>query len=483
MRDLLSAAAGHAAAYLESLPERPVVASRDAPAARAALRDALPDVPTDDRRVLDELVEDAEPGITAMGSPRFFGFVIGGTLPVALAADWMASTWDQNAGLASPTPAAAAIEEVAGAWVIDLLGLPRDASFAFVTGCQMAHATALAAARNRVLADAGWEVERDGLTGAPPVRVIATQERHVTVDRALRLLGLGTACVEPVAADERGAMLPEELERRLAAAGGPAIVCAQAGDVNTGAVDPLDEVCDAAGRAGAWVHVDGAFGLWAAASPRRRGLLRGCERADSWATDAHKWLNVPYDCGIAIIADREAHRRAMAVQASYLQQGEPVREPMDWNPEFSRRARAVPVYAALRSLGRSGVAELVDRLCACAERFAERLAAQPGLEVLAQGLNQVLVRPDGPDDGADRLVARIQRDGTCWTSATTWRGRRCMRISVCSWRTTLADVDRSVDAIVRALDERAVTSGSRRTPRSAAGPAPPGSSDGAGSSP
>ena len=455
MRDLLSAAAGHAATYLESLPERAVGASRDAAASRAALRDMLPDEPIDPRRVLDELVADAEPGITAMGSPRYFGFVIGGTLPAALVADWMASTWDQNAGLASPTPAVAAIEEVAGAWVIDLLGLPAEASFAFVTGCQMAHVTALAAARHRVLANVGWDVERDGLAGAPPIRVIVSRERHVTVDRALRVLGLGTACVDPVPADERGAMRPEALERRLGAGGGPTIVCAQAGDVNTGAVDPLDAVCDAAREAGAWVHVDGAFGLWAHASPRQRGLLRGCERAHSWATDAHKWLNVPYDCGIAIVADREAHRRAMAVEASYLQQGEPVREPMDWNPEFSRRARALPVYAALRSLGRSGVAELVDRLCACADRFAARLDAQPGLEVLAHGLNQVLVRPRGEGGVTDRLVARIQRDGTCWTSATTWRGDRCMRISVCSWRTTLADVDRSVDAIARALEAAA----------------------------
>ena len=427
-------------------------ADRDSAAALAALPRALPDGPTDPRAVLDELVADAEPGVTAMGSPRYFGFVIGGTLPAALAADWMATAWDQNAGLASPTPAAAAIEEVAGAWVIDLLGLPREASFAFVTGCQMAHVTCLAAARHRALAEAGWDVERDGLAGAPRVRVIATAGRHVTVDRALRLLGLGGGCLEPVEADERGAMRPEALERALAGGSGPTIVCAQAGDVNTGAVDPLDAVCDAAGGAGAWVHVDGAFGLWAMASPRRRGELRGCERAQSWATDGHKWLNVPYDCGIAVVADRDAHRAAMAVQASYLQQGEPVREPMDWTPEFSRRARATPVYAALRSLGRSGVAELVDRLCACADRFAERLGAEPGLEVVAHGLNQVLVRPVGDDGAADRLVAAVQADGTCYTSPTTWRGARCMRISVSSWRTTEADVDRSVEAIVRALE-------------------------------
>jgi glutamate/tyrosine decarboxylase-like PLP-dependent enzyme len=278
-------------------------------------------------------------------------------------------------------------------------------------------------------------------------------------------------------------MRADELRERLREGGGPTIVCAQAGDVNTGAVDPLDEICDAAARAGAWVHVDGAFGLWAGASPGRRALLRGCERARSWATDAHKWLNVPYDCGIAVVADRDAHRRAMAAEASYLQQGEPVREPLDWNPEFSRRARALPVYAALRSLGRSGVAELVDRLCDCAERFAARLGALPGMEVIAQGLNQVLVRPGGPDEAADRLVAAIQRDGTCWTSATTWRGRRCMRISVCSWRTTAADVDRSVEAIARALDGGPATSGSPRTPSRAAGPARPASSGAASSSP
>ncbi len=450
MRELLDAAAEHAATYLQSLTERQVQAALGPSAAREALPSTLPDEPLAPRRVLDDLVAHAEPGITAMGSPRYFGFVIGGALPAALVADWMVTAWDQNAGLASPTPAAAAIEEIAGAWLLDLLGLPAEASFAFVTGGQMANVTALAAARHRVLADVGWDVERDGLVGAPPLRVIVGAERHVTIDRAMRFLGLGTACLDPVAVDGRGAMRPEGLAERLRAAGGPTIVCAQAGNVNTGAVDPLEEICDAARGVGAWVHVDGAFGLWASASPRHRHLLRGGARADSWATDAHKWLNVPYDCGVAIVADRDAHRAAMAVQASYLQQGEPVREPTDWNPELSRRARAVPVYAALRSLGRSGVAELVDRLCACAERFAGLLDERSGIEVLAQGLNQVLVRPI--DAGlTDRLVSAIQREGTCWTSATTWRGVRCMRISVCNWRTTDADVERSVEAIARAL--------------------------------
>jgi glutamate/tyrosine decarboxylase-like PLP-dependent enzyme len=450
MRDLLNAATEHAADYFESMSERPVGARMDPATAREALHSELPDGPVDSRKVLDDLVADADPGITAMGSPRFFGFVIGGTLPSALAADWMASAWDQNAGLASPTPAAAAIEEVTGGWLIDLLGLPADSSFAFVTGCQMAHVTALAAARHRVLADAGWNVEAEGLIGAPRVRVLAGEERHVTLDRALRLLGLGSACIEPVACDESGAILPDALAEQLAAGSGPAIVCAQAGNVNTGAVDPLDAVCDASEGTGAWVHVDGAFGLWAQTSPARRELLRGHDRADSWATDAHKWLSVPYDCGIAFVADAEAHRAAMSAHAAYLQQGEPVREPLDWNPEFSRRARSMPVYAALRSLGRSGVAELTDRLCACAERFAERLGELEDFEVLAHGLNQVLVRPRGDDSLTDRLVAEIQRDGTCWTSATTWRGRRCMRISVCNWQTTSEDVDRSLEAITEA---------------------------------
>ena len=450
MRDLLNAATGHAATYLESLNERPVRPELDPASIGAQFDWRLPDDPVPAERVLDELVANAEPGITALGSPRYFGFVIGGTLPAALVADWMTSTWDQNAGLAAITPSLAAIEELTGGWLIDLLGLPPTVSFAFVTGCQMAHVTALAAARQRVLADAGWDVGRDGLIGAPPIRVIVAAERHVTVDRALRLLGLGTSCLEGVAVDEHGAMRADALADRLGARREPTIVCAEAGNVNTGAVDPLDAICDAAHEAGAWVHVDGAFGLWAAASSRHRGQVRGCERADSWTTDAHKWLNVPYDCGLAFVADREAHMRAMSVSASYLEQGGPVRDPLDWTPEFSRRARAVPVYAALRSLGRSGVTELVDRLCACAERFAERLAEQDGIEVLAHGFNQVLVRPE-PAEATDELVAEIQREGTCWMSATTWRDTRCMRISVSNWQTTFEDVDRSVDAIVRAL--------------------------------
>jgi glutamate/tyrosine decarboxylase-like PLP-dependent enzyme len=453
---LLDRVAAEAGAWLAALPERPVRAERDSHGYTVA--DRLPDAPLAPAQVLDELIREAAPGLTAMGSPRFFGFVIGGAHPAALAADWLVSAWDQNAGLAGPTPAVSALEAVAGAWLLDLLGLPADASFALVTGCQMAHVTCLAAARHRVLADAGHDVERDGLTGAPPIRVLAGAERHVTVDRALRFLGIGAAALEPVAVDAAGAMRADALGAALAdgPAGRPTIVAAQAGNVNTGAIDPLEAIADAAGAAGAWLHVDGAFGLWAAASPSRRALLRGAERADSWATDAHKWLNVPYDSGIAVVRDRAAHRAAMAVTAAYLDQDpDGPREPMDWTPEFSRRARGVAVYALLRTLGRAGVAELVDRLCDCAGRFAERLARADGFEVLAHGLNQVLVGIDGSDADARALLAAVQAEGTCWPSGTTWRGRACLRLSVSNWQTTLEDVDRSVDALVRVARDTA----------------------------
>jgi glutamate/tyrosine decarboxylase-like PLP-dependent enzyme len=430
---------------------------------RAALDGPLPDGPLDARTVVDELVAAADPGVVAMPSGRYFGFVIGGVLPVALAADWLTSTWDQNAGLYVCGASAAVVEEVAGRWLKELLAIPAHASFAFVTGCQMAHATALAAARHHVLARAGWDVERDGLTGAPPIRVLAGAERHVTVDRALRLLGLGTACVNPVVADDQGRMRPDALREALAGADGPTIVCAQVGNVNTGAIDELPPILDAAREAGAWVHVDGAFGLWAAASPSLRGLVDGVERADSWATDGHKWLNVPYDSGLAFVAHPESHRAAMQVTASYLIQaaeGGP-RDQMDWTPEFSRRARGFAVYAALRSLGRTGVAELVDRCCAHARRFAELLGREPGVEILNDVvLNQVLVRfvdGDGAhDDRTAEITRRIQRDGVLWASGTTWHGMGALRISVSNWSTTEDDVERSVAAILDAARSPAV---------------------------
>ncbi len=448
VRPLLQQVAEEAGDWFEALPERPVHVETATP----VITDVLGDDPVPPEIVIADLAREVPPGLLATGSPRFFGFVIGGAHPAGVAADWLATAWDQNAGLAGPTPSVTEIESVAGAWLLDVLGLPAGASFAFVTGCQMAHVTALAAARHRVLADAGHDVELHGLAGSPPIRVLVGEERHVTVDRALRFLGIGASAIEAVAADEHGAMRADALNDALAAGRGrPTIVVAQAGNVNTGAIDPLGAICDAAREAGAWVHVDGAFGLWAAASPARRALVSGAERADSWATDAHKWLNVPYDSGLAFVRDTEAHRAAMAVTAAYLvHDPDGPREPMDWTPEFSRRARGLAVYATLRALGRDGVAELVDRLCECADRFADRLAANDDFEVLTHALNQVLVRVGGDDAATRATLAAVQADGTCWPSGTTWRGMSCIRISVSNWQTTFEDVDRSVDALVRA---------------------------------
>jgi glutamate/tyrosine decarboxylase-like PLP-dependent enzyme len=446
-RDLLRRAADHAADWLEGVDERPIGPAADTPAMLARLGGPLPERPSDARALLDELVAHAEDGLMGINGSRFFGWVMGGVHPAALATDWLVSAWDQNTGLAWPTPLTSAAEQVAGEWLLELFGLPATASFAFTTGCQMAHVTALAAARHRVLADAGWDVERDGLVGAPPVRVLASAERHVTIDRALRLLGFGAGRIEEVEVDDRGAMRADAVEAALAGRAGPAIVCAQAGNINTGAVDPLEAICDAARAAGAWVHVDGAFGLWAAASPSRRGLLAGVERADSWASDAHKVLQVPLDCGLAFVADPAAHRAAMTVAAPYLQEATVGRDAIDWTPEFSRRARSLPVFAVLRALGRTGVADLVDGLCDQAERFAALLAAEPGVDVLEAGLNQVLVRLGDDDATTDAVVARVQAEGTCYPTATTWRGLRCARISVCNWKTTPAEVDRSVAAM------------------------------------
>jgi glutamate/tyrosine decarboxylase-like PLP-dependent enzyme len=449
-RDLLTAAADHAATFLDGLPERRVGPAEIDPAAlRAALGGPLPDGPDDPRAVLDALVAGAGPGLMASQSPRFFGFVFGGSLPAALAADWLASAWDQNAVLYVAAPAAAVAEEVVGGWLAELLGLPASASFAITTGCQMAHATGLAAARHHVLRQAGWDVEARGLGGAPPIRLLANGDFHVTLARAVRLLGLGTDSLVRVDTDAEGSMEPGALRAALAAADGPAIVCAQAGEVNSGAFDPLDEVCDAAAEHGAWVHVDGAFGLWAAVAPSRRQLVAGVGRADSWATDAHKWLNVPYDAGLAFVAHPDAHHGAFSASAAYLPTG--ARDAMDWTPDSSRRARSFAIWAALRSLGREGVAELVERCCACARRFAEVLGAADGIEVLNDVvLNQVLMRFGDDDDATDAVVAAVQAEGTCWMGPTTWRGRRAMRISVSNWATTIDDVDRSCAAILAA---------------------------------
>jgi glutamate/tyrosine decarboxylase-like PLP-dependent enzyme len=392
-----------------------------------------------------------------MTGGRYFGFVIGGSVPAAMGADWLTTAWDQNAGLALPTPAAAVVEEVAGRWLKELLGLPADASFGFVTGCQMAHATALAAARHHLLAQAGHDVEQDGLAGAPRIRVVAGAKRHGTVDRALRFIGLGTSCVRPVAVDGNGRMLIDALREELERDPGPTILCSQLGEVNTGACDDLVAISDLAQHHGAWHHVDGAFGLWAAAAPSRRYLARGIERADSWATDAHKWLNVPYDSGIAFCAHAQAHRAAFAVKSVYLLfDEEGAREPLEYVPEHSRRARGFPIYAAVRALGRSGVADMVERCCAHARELATRLGALPGCEVLNDVvLNQVLLRFES-DEATDAVVAAVQESGEAWMSATAWNGRRAIRISVSNWQTSDDDVDRVVAAFAAARTAAAV---------------------------
>jgi glutamate/tyrosine decarboxylase-like PLP-dependent enzyme len=453
----LGEAFDQALAYLEGLPGRPVPGRAGLAELREALGGPLPERPLDPREVVAELAAAAEPGVVATAGGRYFGFVVGGATPAALAADWLTSAWDQNAALYVLGPAASVVEEVAGAWLAELLGLPAGVSVGLVTGGQMANFTGLAIALRELLDRAGWDLESDGLWGAPRVRVLAGQGRHGTIDRALRFLGAGA--VEAVDADDQGRLRPAALAAALDRGSGPAIVCAQLGNVNSGALDPVGEICQVAHARGAWVHVDGAFGMWAAASPRLRPLVTGVERADSWATDAHKWLNVPYDSGLVFCAHPEAHRAAMGTRAGYLVHGRgDQRDSLDYNPDHSRRARGFAVYAAVRALGRQGVADLVERCCGLAGRFAERLGAADGVEVLNQVvLNQVLVRflaADGDHDAhTRRVVERTQQDGTCWMSGTTWRGRAAMRISVSNWSTDEADVDRSVAAILRRAAE------------------------------
>jgi glutamate/tyrosine decarboxylase-like PLP-dependent enzyme len=454
-RELLRRTTELAAGFLESLDRRPVWPHATVEELRTTLGGPLQDEPREPIAVIDELARAAEPGVVGIPSGRYFGFVIGGALPASLAADWLTSVWDQNAGLVVCGPSAAVVEEIAGAWLLELLGIPPTASFSFVTGCQMAHVTALAAARHSVLERVGRDVEREGLAGAPPIRVFVGGRRHVTIDRALRLLGLGSEAAIRVASDRQGRMLTDALEAALGAAEGPAIVCAQVGEVNTGAVDPLPEIADLCAGASAWLHVDGAFGLWASASPSLRPLVAGVERADSWATDAHKWLNVPYDCGLAFVARPDAHRAAMRLIAEYLVADEKAtRDQMDWTPEFSRRARGFAVYAALRSLGRSGVAELVERCCRHARTFGDELSRLPGCEILNEiVLNQVLFR-FGDDETTGAVLRAVQESGEAWMSGTTWDGRAAIRISVSNWRTSDADVARTLAAFERAAAQR-----------------------------
>ncbi|HEX5166244.1 MAG TPA: aminotransferase class V-fold PLP-dependent enzyme, partial [Thermomicrobiales bacterium] len=433
MDDLLRATSERAAHYLAGLADRAVAPAPEAIARLGTLGGPLPDGPSDPADVIGLLDGIGSPATTATAGGRYFGFVIGGTLPAALAASWLATTWDNDAGMSLVSPVGAAVEEIARSWLLDVLRLPADSGIGFVTGGTMANLTCLAAARMAVLARVGWDVEADGLFGAPPVTVVVGAEAHISVFKALGLLGFGRERVLRVPVDDQGRMLVEELHRL----DGPSIVCAQAGNVNSGAVDPIGAIAERVHRDDAWLHIDGAFGLWAAAAPERAHLVAGADAADSWAIDGHKWLNVPYDSGIAIVRDAGALRRAMAASASYLVASDN-REPDQYTPEMSRRARGVEAWAALRSLGRSGLADLVERCCRHATRFADGLASA-GYQILNEvTLNQVLVS-FGDDATTRRVIAAIQADGTCWCGGTTWQGRAAMRISVSSWATTDED--------------------------------------------
>ena len=447
MRDLLNQTAEIAARYLESLDERGVAPTPEALARLVELDQPLQEDPRNAAAVLETLDRIGSPATMGMAGRRYFGFVIGGSLPAALAANWLAGAWDQNPGLFAASPIGTVLEEVSLRWLLDVLQLPAESGGAFVTGATVANFTALAAARHAVLQRFGWDVESDGLFGAPPVTVVVGGEAHPSVIKALGMLGLGRSRVVRVPVDGQGRMRAEE----MAPLGGPAIVCLQAGNVNTGAFDPAAEICARAHAGGAWVHVDGAFGLWAAASRRYAHLVEGVAGADSWATDAHKWLNVPYDSGLAFVRDSVALKRAMSLTAAYLPQGGH-REPSQYTPELSRRARGVEIWAALCSLGRNGLSDLIERNCRLAHRFAVELQGVGGEILNEVVLNQVLV--SFGDAARTRLVIeRVQQDGTCWCGPTEWQGRTAMRISVSSWATRDEDVDRSVAAILRAAKD------------------------------
>lgn len=444
MNPLLDDAARRAARYLDALPARAVAPLPAAVARLQSLDEPLPEHPQSPDAVLGRLDELGSPATCASAGPRFFGFVIGGALPVTVAANWLATAWDQNAASHGATPGVAMFEQVALRWLLEVLDLPRDAAGAFVTGATQANLCGLAAARHAVLARVGWDVEAEGLCGAPPITVVASAEAHPTLFKALGVLGLGRSRVVRIGTDAQGRMRPE----RLPPLSGPTIVCAQAGNINTGAFDPFEALCDRARAAGAWVHVDGAFGLWALAAPALRHLCRGIERADSWATDAHKWLNVPYDSGLAFVRDGAALRAAMSVSAAYLPSAGHERVPSDFTPELSRRARGVDVWAALSALGRSGVAQMIERCCRHARRFAQGLEAAGHAVLNEVVLNQVLVS-FGDAAMTRRIVTELQADGTCWCGVTEWQGHTAMRISVSSWATTDDDVELSLAAIRR----------------------------------
>ena len=463
LRDLLGEVLRHALSHLENLDTFPVAAAADLNTLRQQLSKPLTEEGIPAEQVIDELVRDVDGGIIGSAGGRFFGWVVGASVPAALAADWLTSAWDQNAALYATAPAAAVVEEVAGAWLKDILGLPAHASFALVTGCQMAHVTSLAAARHSLLTRHSWDVEQQGLFGAPPIRILSSSLLHGSFERAVRLLGLGLSQVTVLPADSQGRLEYPALEHALQSnPAAPTIVLLQAGDVNTGSFDSFETIIPLAKKYGAWVHVDGAFGLWAASSSRYRHLVKGLGAADSWATDGHKWLNVPFDCGYAFVADAEAHRASLSHRAAYLTHDAMARDEMDWNPEWSRRSRGFATYAALRELGRNGVADLVERCCERAHSMVIKIGSLPGAEVLWEPtINQGLVRFLDPEPGAsekdhDRrtedVMTAILATGEAFFGGTTWRGHRAMRVSVSSWRTSAEDVERVVNAVASVLN-------------------------------
>jgi glutamate/tyrosine decarboxylase-like PLP-dependent enzyme len=461
--DPLSAALKHALDHLAPARELSVAATASLESLRAKLCFSLPEAGTDGARVVDELVSGVEGGIINSAGPRFFGWVIGGSLPAALAADWLTSAWDQNAGLYACSPAAAIVEEAAGQWLKELLHLPATASFALVTGAQMAHVTCLAAARHALLAKQGIDVETDGLSGSPAIRILTSTEKHGTIVRAVRLLGLGEKNLISLQSDADGRLPAESLTNALQEDSTiPTVVVLQAGDLSIGAFDDFQTLIPIAKKHGAWVHIDGAFGLWAAASARYRHLLAGAGQADSWTTDGHKWLNVPYDCGYAFVADREAHRASLSHRAAYLTHDADARDQLDWTPEYSRRGRGFATYAALRQLGKAGVEALIDRTCGHAHALVTRMGSLPGAEMLWEPqINQGLIRFHDPRNGAtdadhdaftDRIMAAILASGEAFFTGTTWRGRRAMRVSVCNWQTSTEDVERVIKCVARTLE-------------------------------
>ncbi|HEX3373584.1 MAG TPA: aminotransferase class V-fold PLP-dependent enzyme [Edaphobacter sp.] len=464
----LAAAFQHAIDHLTPASSSSVAATTDLATLRKNLSLPLNDSGQDPTEVINHLVKAVEGGLIDSAGPRFFGWVIGGSLPAALAADWLTSVWDQNACMYATSPAAAVVEEVAGAWLKDLLRLPASASFALVTGCQMAHVICLLAARHALLARRKWDVEKEGLAGSPPIRILTSTELHGSTIRAIRMLGLGEKHITCLPTDAEGRLREDALTDALKSSPSqPTILVLQAGDLNIGAFDDFAKLIPIAKQHGAWVHVDGAFGLWCAATPRLRHLLNGADAADSWTTDGHKWLNVPFDCGYAFVADPEAHRASLSLRASYLTHASDVRDQMDWNPEWSRRARGFATYAALRQLGRQGIADLIERTCDHARAIVTRIGALEGAEVVWEPqINQGLVRfhtrtkdasPVEDDAYTDRVMAEILASGEAFFTGTTWHGRRAMRVSVCNWQTSTEDVDRvvaSVDKILHATSEK-----------------------------